>query len=551
MKREMTGEKAAERVRRKVRETVKRYELLKRGDHIVIGLSGGPDSVCLFFLLHELAEEYSCTLHPVHVNHQLRGEAAEADQKYAEELCRSQQLFCTVVSRNVKELAEELGVGTEEAGRQVRYQAFWETGRLVCPEGGAKVAVAQNRNDQAETVLMRMLRGTGTQGLAGMEPLSKEGIIRPLLFVDRQDIEGFCQEEGLCPRIDQTNLEPIYLRNRIRLELLPYLKEQFNRNIVGALAGLAAIAAEDRDYFQRQAEEFISLHITFQTESVQLVSAQEAGVHPADVQVAGAWPLDIQMDHAQAEIVPPLGVHPESAQVQVNELLGLHPALRKRVMIALFSRLGLKQDITAVHLSQAERLLEEKRTSSQAYFPENYRMKIEYEKVVFFQENLPKIHRQEEKNPSSGDDSLLRVFGSDPTGEKILKIRCQNVLTHRFSGKMMEKEAFHSDGWEKASGNGSNPLVGLFDAEELMKLENQGLWIRTRRPGDRIRLSGMEGSKKLQDFFVDKKVPKEVRDQMPLFCFGQNVLWIPGIRAGRDFAINGGTQMILLLEYYK
>lgn len=507
MQREFTEKKAAEQVRRKVRETVKRYGLLKQGDHIVIGLSGGPDSVCLFFLLIELAKEYRLTLHPVHVNHRLRGQAAEADQKYVEELCQSQQLLCTVVRRNVEECAAQLGVGTEEAGRLVRYQAFKDVGQLVCPCGGAKVAVAQNRNDQAETALMRILRGTGTQGLAAMEPCSKEGIIRPLLFVDRQEIEAFCQEEGLSPRIDATNLEPLYLRNRIRLELLPLLEEQYNEKIVGALARLASIAAEDRDYFQRQTEEFLRIHGVFCC---------------------------------------------QSAQIPQKELVRLHPALRKRVIVELFSRLGLKKDVSSVHLDQAERLLEENRTSSQAFFPEGWRMRLAYEEAVFEQVAVPKKARQEEETKSLQTHSVFRLSHSFPTGEKILTIHCQDVLTQRFSGKMMGEEAFRLKKWEKGGADEANSLVGLFDADELIKLAGQqGLWIRTRRPGDRIRLSGMEGSKKLQDFFVDKKVPKEVRDQMPLFCFGQNVLWIPGLRAGRDCVVNGETQMILLLEYYK
>lgn len=537
MQRETTGEKATERVRRKVRETTERYGLLKRGDHVVIGLSGGPDSVCLFFLLLELAEEYCLTLHPVHVNHLLRGQAAEADQSYAEELCRSHQLLCTVVRRNVEELAAELRMGTEEAGRLVRYQAFQEVGRLACPHGGAKVAVAQNRSDQAETTLMRILRGTGTQGLAGMEPFSREGIIRPLLFVDRQDIEAFCQEEGLCPRIDQTNLEPLYLRNRIRLELLPHLKERYNENIVGALTRLASIAAEDRDYFQQQTEEFICLHAVFHSESAQPGALQTENAQPGRLQPQGDETVN---DHSK------------NVRAPVKELMRLHPALRKRVILELFSRLGLKQDISAAHLAQAERLLQEGRTSCQAQFPEGYRMKIEYENAVFFREAPRSSAGQRKKETSSQEDSLLRVSRFCPTGEKILSIHCQGVLTGRFSGKMMEEDTFRSDEWKKGSAAETGALIGLFDADKLIALaQRQGLWLRTRRPGDRIRLSGMEGSKKLQDFFVDKKVPKEVRDQIPLFCAGQNVLWIPGLRAGRDCVINRGTQMILLLEYYK
>jgi len=243
----------------RVRNTIINNHLIEKGEHIVIGLSGGPDSVCLFHILCQLREELGIRLYAVHINHGLRPGAADEDQKYTEDLCARYQVPCRTFSFDVTRIARESGMSSEDAGRKVRYQSFFEVADQIENEtgGSIKIAVAQNMNDQAETVLMRILRGTGTEGLVGIEYLRTEknrGIIRPLLDVTRAEIELYCKENGLDPRIDLTNLEPIYTRNKIRLELLPYLSENYNGNIVAALNRLSRIAKEDKDYFGRFTE---------------------------------------------------------------------------------------------------------------------------------------------------------------------------------------------------------------------------------------------------------------------------------------------------------
>ncbi|MDR1068296.1 MAG: tRNA lysidine(34) synthetase TilS, partial [Clostridiales Family XIII bacterium] len=231
------------KLRENVRETISRYDMIGVGDHVVAGVSGGPDSVCLFHILSQISDEMDFTMSAVHVNHGLRPGAADADQKYVEELCMEYGVPLTVKSVDVTALAAERGETPEEAGRTARYEAFadeamrrdhFNCGRVAhadAEDPGAKhagegntercvrIAVAHNRNDQTETVLMRLMRGTGPDGLAGM-PYTRADeygyrIIRPLLDTGRGEIEAYCAEHDLRPRRDHTNDEPKYFRNKI------------------------------------------------------------------------------------------------------------------------------------------------------------------------------------------------------------------------------------------------------------------------------------------------------------------------------------------------
>ncbi len=213
-------EKANE-LENRIRDFCRQKELFAPGDRVLLGLSGGADSVCLFLVLQALAKEWELTLFPVHVNHNLRGEEAKADQRFCEELCRRYDVELQVVSVPVAELAKEQGWTVEEAGRNARYQAFFKLAEtLQCN----KTAVAHHKNDQAETVLFQLFRGSRLKGLSGME--AKNGtIIRPLLCVERKEIEGYLEKKQQAYCIDRTNLEEEYTRNRIRHRMVPVAEE--------------------------------------------------------------------------------------------------------------------------------------------------------------------------------------------------------------------------------------------------------------------------------------------------------------------------------------
>ena len=410
--------------------------------HIVLGLSGGPDSVCLFNVLLELAGDMNLTIHPVHINHKFRPGAAEEDQHYVEQLCALKGLECRTVVTDCTELARSLKLSPEEAGRKARYDAFFGLAEELVSSGIARediaVAVAQNANDQCETILFRIIRGTGIAGLAGIS-YKREGqggisVIRPLLDVTRSEIEKYCEDCNLQPRIDHTNNETIYTRNKIRLELLPYLAENFNLNIVETINRLGTIAAEDGDFMQQEAMK--------------------------------VWDAAVCSDDGTALFTAPLE--------------NVHTAVRFRVYNIALSRAGLRDNVTRAHLEAIDQVRLSDSPSAEAQLTGGYRVSRSYDKLLFYKED-------------EADD-----------------------LCSRWQLKVMTAEEYR-----EYAAEAEGLVYGTFSgaAADPAKLE-----IRTRRDGDYLVISG--GRKKLQDFFVDCKVPKLYRDRIPVLALGSTVLWV-------------------------
>lgn len=232
-------------LQQKVLGTIQKHNLIQKGDKIVIGVSGGPDSMCLLNCLFCLKEILSIELVVCHINHMLRKEAEE-ETKYVQRFCDKIGVPCFIKYVNVTKLSQEQKLGTEEMGRKVRYEFFEEVAQKT---NSNKIATAHNSNDNAETVLMNLLRGSGISGLKGIEIKVKQ-YIRPILECNRTEIEDYCKEKDLNPRIDKTNLENDYTRNKIRNQLIPYLQKDFNSNIIQGLNRLSELATEEEEYFK-------------------------------------------------------------------------------------------------------------------------------------------------------------------------------------------------------------------------------------------------------------------------------------------------------------
>jgi tRNA(Ile)-lysidine synthase len=235
----------------KVLDTIEENRMLKDGDKVIVAVSGGPDSICLLHVLLRLRERFSLKLIAAHVNHGLRGKDADDDAKYVEEFCHESGLEFRCIKEDIHRISAERNISDETAGREIRYE-FFE--RLKSEYAADKIAIAHNLNDQAETVLMRIMRGTGLEGLAGIKPVRDGVYIRPLLTCTRAEIEDYCSRNGLKPRIDKTNLESIYARNKIRLELIPYIENNFNKDIISVLNRLAQSAKVDSEYLELETE---------------------------------------------------------------------------------------------------------------------------------------------------------------------------------------------------------------------------------------------------------------------------------------------------------
>lgn len=236
-------------LREQVLETITKYNLLESGDKIVLGVSGGPDSISMLDIFYKLIKEnvYDIEIVVAHVNHGLR-ENAKLDEAYVAEYCKKRNIEHFIKHADIKGIADTEKIGVEEAGRKIRYDFFEEVLNKV---GANKVAIAHNQNDRVETIIMNLLRGSGLSGLKGIEPQMKH-YIRPLIECDRSLIEQYAEEEKLNPRIDESNFENEYTRNKIRNIVLPYIKEEFNPNIVNTVLRLSDIVKEDLNFINNE-----------------------------------------------------------------------------------------------------------------------------------------------------------------------------------------------------------------------------------------------------------------------------------------------------------
>lgn len=515
-------------MKQRVLETIKTHELLEDGTHIVLGLSGGPDSVCLFDVLLELSAVKNFRIHPVHVNHKFRPGDAERDQEYVEELCRQRGLTCRTFTVDCNALAREKGLTSEEAGRKARYDAFFETAQEIAQEltqGFAQgfvqelageleqhctqepsmpgtdkiaIAVAQNANDQAETILFRMLRGTGTDGLAGIAYKRYErgfAIVRPLLDVPRDEIEKYCEERNLSPRIDHTNNEAIYARNKIRLELLPMLREKFNPNIIETINRLGKNAAADKDYLAQQARD-----------------AYEEALENADGRSF-------------------------TVEVTTAKLDRMHKAVRMRVYNYLLADVGMEENLTEGQLEAIEKVRISQSPSAMCDLADGFRVYKIYDRIRFCREAETEEGRQlrmrfisaeeyaKEKKTAHAPDAdggetaarVVGIFALPPGAEDsvcIRKRRDGDVIAIASKSRAQGATQAPAQGATRTQGATQAPVQGATQTPV------QGATQTPDTAPPQVR------HKKLQDFLVDAKVPKSVRDDIDLLAYGNRILWV-------------------------
>ena len=234
-------------LKEEVLETIKKYNLIDKGDKIVIGVSGGPDSICLLNILNSLKEKLGIEIYVAHVNHMIR-EVADEETEYVKNFCKNLGIECFVKKVDVLKLAQEQKNGTEETGRNERYNFFEE---VLKKTGANKIATAHNSNDKAETVILNILRGSGISGLKGIEAIRDGKYIRPLIETTRDKIEKYCENNKLNPKFDESNKENIYHRNKVRNEIIPYIKKEFNQNIIKTINRLSEVATEENEYMNK------------------------------------------------------------------------------------------------------------------------------------------------------------------------------------------------------------------------------------------------------------------------------------------------------------
>lgn len=234
----------------KVLDTITKYNMIQDNDKVVIGVSGGPDSMTLLNILNNLKEKLNIKIYVAHINHMIR-EEADDETEYVKQFCEKINVECFIKKIKVEEEAKKLKIGTEEAGRNIRYEFFNEVAEKAQAN---KIATAHNSNDNAETVLMNIIRGTSIAGLKGIEKVRDEKYIRPLIECSREEIEDYCANQKLNPKYDKSNNENIYTRNKIRNLLIPYLKKEFNPNIVEGINRLSTLATQYEQFLNKIVE---------------------------------------------------------------------------------------------------------------------------------------------------------------------------------------------------------------------------------------------------------------------------------------------------------
>ncbi|MCI8655198.1 MAG: tRNA lysidine(34) synthetase TilS [Clostridia bacterium] len=239
-------------MKNKVLETIKKYNLISDGDKIVLGVSGGPDSIAMLDILKEIKNEDTINFDIVvaHVNHMIREDAIE-DEKYVKKYCQKNNIEFYLKRIDIQKIANTDRIGTEEAGRNVRYEFFDE---IMQKTNSNKIGIAHNKNDKIETIIMHLIRGSGISGLKGIEPIRDNLYIRPIIECERKEIEEYCEQKKLQPRIDKTNFENEYTRNKIRNIVIPYIKKEFNPNIIETLNRLSEVISGEDEYMNKITE---------------------------------------------------------------------------------------------------------------------------------------------------------------------------------------------------------------------------------------------------------------------------------------------------------
>jgi tRNA(Ile)-lysidine synthase len=507
-----TRTSTTERVETAVRCAAERHTLWPAGACLVVGVSGGPDSLCLLGTLLALrARGWSvapATLIVAHLDHGLRGGQGQQDAAWVRAFAAQLGLRCVTGATDVRRIARAERRSLEDAARTARYRFLRE---VACEAGAARICVGHTRDDQAETIIMHWLRGSGLAGLAGMAPLEGD-IVRPLLAVSHGETVAYCAAQGWQPRVDPTNTDTAFLRNRIRHELLPSL-EAYNPALRRILTANAALLAEDEHYLEASTD--------------------------------AAWAACLLEDTATCVTfaLPALQAQPL--------------ALRHRLLRRVVARLtGHKYSLAAAHIAALDGLLAGGVTGARLDLPGQVRIGIAYGRVECVRASahgqLAPATPAAPATVTTPHDALSAALPLAVPGAVELPVVGWRVRAWR-----IERPAGLEAG-DPTPPAALPPLVGAGTRADIGRAElrvyldadaaGEMLTVRTWRPGDRFQPLGMRQTKKLQDYFADAKVPRELRHRLPLVVGRSHILWIGGQRIDERVRLTLATRHILVLQ---
>jgi len=479
---------------KQVRATISDYGLFEAGETIVVGVSGGPDSLCLLHVLKRLRDELQIQLHVGHLDHAIRPESPD-DARFVAGLAEEWGLPATIERQDVPALARAEGFAIEQAARRARYRFL---ARIAGEIGARTVAVGHNADDQVETVLMHLIRGAGLAGLRGMQPklpyppalgihdahdvADTLTLVRPLLEVPRSSIEAYCQTHGLSPRFDRSNLDTTYFRNRLRHELIPEL-ETYNPNIRAVLRRTARVIADEFDYLRRR-----------RAADWDRVVTEGDGHFVFDLE---AWQT-------------------------------LHISTRRSLLRQAIRRLRCElRDIDWVHIENALDVANTKPAGSEATLPAGLALFKGYNTFTIGERqprpDWPLLHVERLR---------LAIPGVTP-----LPGTEWQVVTDVLPRQKLSESQLHDP----------NPWHTVMD----LSVAGTELYLRRRQPGDRFQPLGMAGhSKTVAEFMVSEKIPQHVRDQLPVVANAHDrIVWLAGWRLDERVRITETTAHVLRLPF--
>lgn len=458
----------------KVYNYITKYAMIAENDSIIIGVSGGADSVCLFHTLQEVQKRIPFSMIVVHVEHGLRGQESIDDATFVNNICEKEKIPFELFSVDLNKEAADRKCSLEEAGRLVRYEAFYYTMKKYKAN---KIAVAHNQNDRGETMLFNLFRGTGLRGLAGIMPV-REAIIRPLLCVCRKEIEEFLAQRGILFRTDYTNLENMYTRNKIRNNIIPYVENEIQPKVIEHLSDACQMVEEIEEYMHSQA----------------LKAFQKCVIKTDD----------------------------NTFEINLASFLLLENIM-KTYIIRLCIEYLVKQlkDITNLHIKDILGLCG-KGVGKKLQLPHQLVAERGYESITIKRVTTKGIS----ENVNTSDTIKIDNPGVYPIDDKAtIKISMED----NFEGRIIEEKKYTK--WL-----------------DYGKIEGD-LLLRHRRSGDYLCINGNKEKQTLKSYLINKKIPRNERDNVLLLTCGNHVIWIVGFRISEEYKVTKETRTIVKVQY--
>lgn len=474
---------------KKVKKTIQEYTMLNPGERIGIAVSGGPDSIALLHCMAALSLDYDLTLQVLHLNHGIRDREADGEEEFVRNLCHSMKIPFDSRKISIPALRSGGRGSLEDIGRRERYRYFEAAANTYELN---KVALGHNLNDQAETIIMKLLRGSGLEGLKGMLPVRSGRYIRPLIEITRTEILQFLEREDKAYVIDSSNKEDIYLRNKVRNRLIPRLQE-YNPKLIENIDTLSRILRVENEFIERSVWDLLS----------------KWNVNPAD----------------------------EEITVHIPAFNSIHSALQFRLMkMLLKDGLWPKKEITYVHVKSVIDLMGGDNPNGVLHLPAGVTVAREYENLTVMKgRHTPAgiVDSASHKNKKHIKDDKWNV------NDYYYNVNIPGCVKIREAGLSISFDLVDVSGIAFTADRTS--FID-FDAVEFP------LVVRNMKPGDRIQPLGLKGTKKVKSVFIDMKVPRDRRRKIPLLVDQRSVLWIPGITLNDRVKITNNTEKVIKAE---